>query len=249
MTSFAEICRQLFLLARTADLPRGRDRGAAWERLVFDLLANRMVPVESAPGGFDVCGRSSLSGLTHQLDAVFGSRDAIVIAEWKAYQGAIPKNEVLRFKAASDDYLLGLARCMPRWPVVRVFGGPGRAGIELRRYAALHGIVMLDSWLWPAPVLANEAFGWPGALAGPADADRRLLAWGGRPWQSVMKPLRDGFLVEITPAAARVDSFLRMHQHWSDELWKALSRRRESGSLSFERRRTGADGQGDGLSL
>src|SRR4051794_30649961 len=125
MRSFPEVCRQLFLLARAADLPRTRERGPAWERMVFDLLAGHMIPVESAPGGFQVCGHSSLSGLSHQLDAVFGNRDAVVVAEWKAHRGPIPKNEFLRFKAASDDYLMALARFIPSRPVVRVFGGPG----------------------------------------------------------------------------------------------------------------------------
>ena len=129
---------------------------------------------------------------------------------------------------------------------MRVFGGPGRASYELRRYAALHGIIMLDSSLWPVPVLATDEFAWPVPLAGPPHTDRHLLAWGGRAWQTVMKPLRDGFFVEVAPAAARVDSFLRMHEYWSDELCKALSPRARPSA--FAGSRSGAQEQIDGFS-
>lgn len=246
MRSLPEICRQLFLLARTAVLPHTRGRGSAWERMVFDLLAARMVPVESAPGGFQVCGHSSLSGLSHQLDAVFGGPDAMIVAEWKAHHGPIPKNEFLRFKAASDDYLMALARFAPSRPVVRIFGGPGKATVELRRYAALHGIVMLDSLRWPAPVLASSEFRWPVGTACPGEPDRRLLAWGVRPWQSIMRPVRDGFVIEVAASSARVDAFLRAHEYWSNQLWRALARdtsprtaARDRSDLRFEAQRDG----------
>ncbi len=72
--------------------------------------------IEPQPGGCSFLGRASLSGLAHQVDAVIGCRDVIVIGEWKAYRGTIPKNELLRFKAVSDDYYLSLG---PHSPVGR----------------------------------------------------------------------------------------------------------------------------------
>lgn len=224
MKSFPELCRDVFLLAGTADLPRGRSRGQAWERVVSDYLASRMVATECAPGGLTLMGHTSLSGLGHQIDSVFASDDAIVIAEWKAHQGAVPKNELLRFKAASDDYLTALGGSMPRRPVIRMFGGPGFACERLRRYAALHGIVVIDARRWPAPVLASTAFEWPAPGRCPSDAERRILNWGSRPWQAVMRPVRGGaFFVEGTGPAVRVDRFLRMESYWSDRLWKSAA--------------------------
>src|SRR5262245_27792705 len=217
MKSFPALCRDVFVLAVTADLPQGRSRGQAWEQLVSDHLAAFMVPTECAPGRLTLLGHTSLSGLGHQIDSVFASDDAIVIAEWKAHQGAIPKNELLRFKAASDDYLMALAGSMPRRPVIRVFGGPGLASDRLRRYAAIHGIVIIDARRWPAPVLTSARLVWPAVhdlrLSEP---ERRVLSWGSRPWQSVMRPVRGGvFFVDATAPIVRVDTFLRLEAYWS----------------------------------
>jgi len=182
-----------------------------------------MVPTEYAAGGLTLLGHTSLSGLGHQIDSVFASDDAIVIAEWKAHHGAIPKNELLRFKAASDDYLMALAGSMPRRPVIRVFGGPGFASDRLRRYAALHGIVVIDPRRWPAPVLAStHALGPTARELRLSDTERRVLSWGIRPWQSVMRPVRGGaFFVDATAPIVRVDTFLRVEAYWSDRLWQA----------------------------
>lgn len=191
-----------------------------------DYLASRMVATECASGGLTLLGHTSLSGLGHQIDSVFAGDDAIVIAEWKAHQGPVPKNELLRFKAASDDYLMSLGCSMPRRPVIRVFGGPGVASDRLRRYAALHGIVIIDARRWPAPILASTAFEWPtpGEFC-PTDAERRILSWGCRPWQAVMRPVRGGaFFVEATGPVVRVDRFLRMESYWSERLWHAAER-------------------------
>jgi hypothetical protein len=185
-----------------------------------------MVATECAPGGLTLLGHTSLSGLRHQIDSVFASDEAIVVAEWKAHHGAIPKNELLRFKAASDDYLMALAGSMPRRPVIRVFGGPGFASERIRRYAALHGIVIIDARRWPAPVLASTDVEWPamGGL-GLGDTARRILGWGSRPWQSVMRPVRGGaFFVDATAPIIRVDRFLRLESYWSDRLWLAAQR-------------------------
>lgn len=187
-------------------------------------LARSGVPVESVPGGYRVFGHTSLSGLRHQIDGTFGCTDGLVIGEWKAYKGSIPKNELLRFKAATDDYYAALARSLPDRPVLRVFGGTGRATDDLRRYAALHGITLIDSQLWPAAVLAAENLEWPESDApGPSADERRMLAWLGRPMQSVLRPRRDGsLLIPPDPGAFRIGSCIDLHEHWSARLWDAL---------------------------
>jgi hypothetical protein len=185
-----------------------------------------MVPTECAPGGLTLLGHASVSGLGHQIDSVFGSSDAIVVAEWKAHQGPVPKNELLRFKAASDDYLMALAGSMPRRPVIRVFGGPGFASDRIRRYAALHGIVIIDARRWPAPTLASTHVEWPAVYdVRLSDTERRILSWGSRPWQAVMRPAGGGaFFIDGTAPIVRTDTFLRLESYCSDRLWRAVER-------------------------
>ena len=176
MISFAGLCRDLFLIAQ---LPQGRgSRGHEWECLVQRHLAKRGVRSDVLPGGYSLLGHTSLSGLKHQLDGTIASRDTFVIGEWKAYRGVFPKNELIRFKGVTDDFYLGLRGEQPARPVMRVFGGPGVATRELRRYAAIWGITLIDSDHWPAPVLASDRLTWPSIDSPePTDDDCQRLTW------------------------------------------------------------------------
>ena len=225
MTAFDMLCLELFLLAQQEiGNTHGAARGRIWEEKVSVHLAQRGVPVESVPGGYRVLGFISLSGLLHQIDATVSCSDAIVLAEWKAYSGALPKNDLLRFKAVTDDFYMSFSGAGLSRPVFRVFGGIGSASNDLRRYAALHGIVLIECDRWPLPILACDNFVWPSEpTAGPSVHEREALAWGVRPLQRVMRPLRaGGFLYPAPDTPARVESFLRLHEYWSDHLWAAV---------------------------
>ena len=223
LTRLTDLCRDLFVLAqqKTGDAV-GAARGRVWEDAVRERFAVRGIPVESVPGGCRVLGFMSLSGLPHQVDSTFACSDAIVLAEWKAYGGILPKNELLRFKAATDDYYMAFGAAGLSKPVFRLFGGIGEASHELRRYAALHGIALIERDRWPLPILASSECIWPGNPGGgPSANERRALAWGVRPMQRVLRPHPcGGFLLPRPQSAARVDSFLRLHEHWSDRLWE-----------------------------
>ena len=225
MAKFTDLCLDLFVLAQQqADDAVGSGRGQVWEDAVAERLAGRGIPVESVPGGYRVLGFMSLSGLLHQVDSTLSCLDAIVLAEWKAYRGAWPKNELLRFKAATDDYFMALGAAGLSRPVFRVLGGIGKASYELRRYAALHGIAIIERDRWPLPILASTECIWPGNLAdGPSLNEQEALAWGVRPLQRVLRPHRSGgFLMPRPQSGARVDSILRLHEHWSDRLWEEI---------------------------
>jgi hypothetical protein len=223
MLTFAALCRDLFLLAQDPLPEAGAIRGTAWENRVADHLTLRGLPVEAMPGGCKVFGHASLSGLTHQIDGTIACPDALVVGEWKAHRGAIPKNEILRFKAATDDYFTALAGDIPARPVMRVFGGAGRASRELRGYAALHGITVIDPEHWPAPLLAADHLRWPQRRQPvPPRGDRRALAWLSRPLQQVLQPLAGGaFLIPSAPPGSRVAATLDLQDHWSARLWDA----------------------------
>jgi hypothetical protein len=214
------LCRDLFLLAQLAI--DDADRGARWERRVAAHANSIGMPTETHPGGCSFMGRASLSGLRHQIDAVLGCDDAIVIGEWKAHRGAIAKNELLRFKAVSDDYYLALGTHLPGRPIVRLFGGTGRISADLRRYAALWGIALIDPEWWPSPTLASARTGWPGST-GPSTVDRRQLGWLTRPLQRTLSLQADGsYRLPRPPSRAHIDATVAVHAYWSDELWQQI---------------------------
>jgi hypothetical protein len=215
--------RDFFCLAN-AHLAAGEaGDGRAFERRVERHLAATGVRPVEVFSGVRSLGSQSLSGLYHQVDATCRTREAVVIGEWKAYRGSIPKNDLLRFKAATDDYWL---RQHPyaMAPVIRVFGGTGYVSPALRRYAAQWGICLITPDRWPAPILASETTSWPEAE--PDRLARRYLAWLSRPLNAVCTPQCDGgWLIPTPPTDATIDHFLALHDRWSNELWRRFHRR------------------------
>lgn len=219
---FADLCRDLFVLAQVVDSTLGPGRGWRWEVRIAEALARRGLPVEAVPGGISVHGVLPQSGLRHQTDAAIRCADAYVIGEWKAYVGAVPKNELLRFKAVTDDLYDAMVEQQPQRPVLRLFGVAGAASPELRWYAARHGITLVERSRWPAPVLASANVVWP-AGEGPDQIDRRRLAWLFRSLQEVYPRLPDGSTRLPRPLPKpTVDSLLAVQNRWSDYLWALL---------------------------
>ena len=221
MITLPALCRDIFLLAHIE--PRSR-RGWKWEKMIADYLAMRNVPVEALPGGYTVFGHVSLSTLRHQIDGTIGCADAIVVAEWKAFKGDMPKNELLRFKAASDDYFMALGSNIPNRPLVRLFGGTGHASDKLRAYAYLHGIALIERGRWPAPTLITEnAVRRHQESPRPSAVDRKHLAWTFRPVQSVLIARNNGsFVFPKPPSPAMIKSLDSLHEHWSEALWEEI---------------------------
>lgn len=202
---YADLCRDLYTLAQdvaTDDTTaRGPARGWRWEALIADALAHRGYPVDAVPGGVRVFGAVPASGLRHQTDAALHCVDAHVIGEWKSYTGPVPKNELLRFKAATDDLYDTLGRRLPRQPILRLFGVGGDASPQLRWYAARHGITLVECTRWPAPVLADPDLAWP-VTSAPSATDQRRLSWLSRPLQQVY-PAAAGRLTTTPTTVAR----------------------------------------------
>jgi hypothetical protein len=217
MSGLASLSLDLFLLGH-AHLAAGEaGDGFGLERRIRSHLDLLGLP---HPGGFRVFGRRTLSGLYHQLDEQTACQEALVVGEWKAYRGYIPKNDLLRFKAATDDYwLLGTTRT--GLPVVRIFGGTGKVTEGMRTFAAHSGIILITPDRWPVPALCDSELLWsPGDLEVPGSGDRRTMASLVRPLGHVLCPQADGSW-RIPPLARPADLAARFSvwHHWSEGAW------------------------------
>lgn len=218
MTNLSGLCLDLFLLAH-AHLAAGlAGRGAAFERRVRAHLDGLGLPTAR---GFRVLGRRSMSSLYHQLDEQTACADALVIGEWKAYRGFIPKNDLLRFKAATDDYWLASTSRLSR-PVMRVFGGTGRVTDAMRVYAAQWGIILVTPDAWPIPTLCDHTLVWgAGEMLGPGRPDLRCMSTLVRPLNRVLEPQADGgWRVTPMPQAHEMLVRLEVWRHWSERAWQ-----------------------------
>lgn len=223
MITFTEFLRDIFCLANVHLAAGGAGDGRAFERRIERHLVVRGVRPVKVFSGVRSLGSQSLSGLYHQIDATGTTREAIVIGEWKAYRGSIPKNDLMRFKAVTDDYWLR-QHAFAGAPVMRVFGGTGDVSPALRRYAAQWGICLITPGRWPAPLIASETTAWPDGS--PDRLTRRYLAWLCRPLNAVCSPQPNGSWLIPKPATdATLDHFLALHDRWSDELWRRFDRR------------------------
>jgi hypothetical protein len=221
--TFARLCRDLFLLSHLDLDSWGAARGSRWEQRIADYLSANGVPIEVLPGGYSVFGHASLSGLRHQVDTTLSCSNAFVIAELKAHRGTPPKNELLRFKAVTDDYFMSIARDGPAAPIMRLFCCTGVASEVLRTYAALHGITMIEPSRWPAAVIAGDV-AFSSFLAASLTAyERRRLTWLCRSIQSALVPLPNGGFSIPRPATnAMIQGALLTHDRWSEYFWEHL---------------------------
>ena len=222
--SFAALTLDLFLLGH-AHLAAGQaGEGTQFERRVKEHLQQLGLP---SGGGFRVLGRRSLSGLYHQLDEQTDCGHALVVGEWKAYRGVIPKNDLLRFKAATDDYWMA-TRPSERSPVMRVFGGTGHVTAAMRTYGANAGIVLITPDRWPVPVLCHPGLVWTAAgLEPPSAVDVRSMLTLVRPLNEVLSGQHDGSWrvppsVPAGDVAHRLDIWLR-HSERAWEWWDDAS--------------------------
>lgn len=217
MSSVADLCLDLFLLGHDYLAAGHAGDGAGFEARIRAHLDASGYP---NPAGFRVFGRRSLSGIYHQLDEQTRCTQAVVVGEWKAYTGQIPKNDLLRFKAATDDYWLAPSTRRER-PLVRVFGGTGTVTPAMRVYAAQWGIILITPDRWPIPALTDSNMLWtPGDLPPPAPRDVRALTSITRPLNEILAPLPSGgWRLPAMPTAADLVTRLQLWRSWSDRAW------------------------------
>lgn len=215
--NLAVLSRDLFLLGHAHLEAEESGDGFAFERRVRDYLQINGMRHE---GGFHMFGRHTVSGLHHQLDEQTSCTDALVVGEWKAYKGLIPKNDLLRFKAATDDYWMS-TRPSERAPVFRIFGGTGQVTPAMRIYAAQAGIMLITPDRWPVLTLCDPLLLWlPAGLEPPSAADCRSMLSLVRPLQAVLKPQPDSSW-RVPPATPANDLAPRLAvwEHYSERAW------------------------------
>ncbi len=222
--TLSSLCLDLFLLGH-AHVEAGEvGDGFAFERRVREHLQQLGMP---HAGGFRVFRGSSLSGLYHQLDEQTDCGPALIIGEWKTYHARIPKNDLLRFKSATDDYWMA-TRISERKSVVRVFGGTGQVTPAMCTYAAHAGIVLITPDRWPVPALCDPHLLWgPAGLAPPSAADVRSMLSLVLPLERVLQPQSDRSW-RVPPAVPTGDIAYRLavwrrHSERAWEWWDDLS--------------------------
>lgn len=159
--------------------------GRALEQDVRELLMRLGTRSDHVPGGYTLLGIGSASGLWHQIDFEAQLADAIVVGELKAYRGSLPKNDLLCFAAATDDLFLGATRRAGRVPIVRVLAGTFTVSEAERRYAAMHGIMLVESGVVPAPMLADSRMPRSPDLVPIPDCERAAIGSLVRPMQAI----------------------------------------------------------------
>ena len=193
--------------------------GRGWEQDVRELLVRNRVRSDHVPGGYSLMGIPSASGLWHQLDLEAHLEDAIVIAELKAYRGCLPKGDLLGFVAATNDLYLGLRRAVPRLPVLRAVAGMFTASLGVRTYAAQHGVVLVDPYTVPAPILAAGVLPLRPDLSPPTGDEIGAVSSLVRPMQELVRWTPAGSIQSPAPRPSRDLAFaIRTHVDWSKRL-------------------------------
>lgn len=210
-----KIAWALFRAARGSAAETSVSDGDRWERNVASSLRAAGARVGQLPGTSMPFGFRSMSGLPHQLDLAASVLGALFLLEMKAHRRVVPKNDLLRFVAASEDCYLGLGPYTPSQPLYRVLVSIAPAAASARLYAAVRGVGIIDGALWPAPVLASSRLTWPDGTLPPAPEERAAL-------NELVRPMQADYVVRASSAAVRYASVSRMawavrlQQEWSE---------------------------------
>jgi hypothetical protein len=164
-------------------------------------------------------GVRSASGLSHQLDVAVHLDDAILVAELKAYGGRLPKNDLLKFVAATNDLYSGLGHSVPRLPIYRSIAGTFAVSDGARTYAAQHGVLLIEPSSIPSLILASAAFMPPVNMLQLSPDERFAAATLARPMQLQHAAARTRPASSSPPFVRGAFAFaIRTQSQWSSRL-------------------------------
>lgn len=193
--------------------------GRRLERDVRELMVTRGLRSEQVPGGYSLLGIGSASGLWHQLDLEAHLDDAVLVGELKAHTGRLPKNELLRFVAATDDLYVGSSRRAARTPIWRAIAGTFTSTPAERSFAAIHGVLVVEPSTIPSLLLAAPALALPDELDPLADPERVAVAGLARPMQTLFSSSPRGASRTHIRDAATYRFGIRSQAEWSTRVF------------------------------
>ncbi|MBM4031541.1 MAG: hypothetical protein FJ291_07105 [Planctomycetes bacterium] len=169
----------------------GPQAGRRFEQLFYLVCERRGVSLSEKAGSRTLGGRSSASGLGHEVDAAGRAVQAATMWELKHLSSPLEKNELLIFNGKGIDFLQGGDILTVRSPLLRFLLSAGNIREDCRRFALLWGITVIEPGRFPLPLIYEAvARGASGNLR-PADEDavRLRVPWACRSLQTAVADL------------------------------------------------------------
>lgn len=169
----------------------GAQRGRNFERLFYDLCDRQGVHLSERAGARTVAQSRAASSLPHEVDAATRGVTCITHWELKHLTVPVPKNELLIFNGKGLDFLQGSRPLAARTPVFRFLLSGASARDECRYFAVLWGIMIVEPYRLPLPLLYEAVARGAYACLPPAEVEvvRDRAAWACRPLQKVLREL------------------------------------------------------------
>ena len=209
-----EVAWALFQATRDPAAQAAVSDGDRWERYVASTLRSAGARVGQLPGTCMPFGLRSMSGLPHQVDLAASVPDSVFLLEMKAHRRIVPKNDLLRFAAVSEDCFLGLGPYAPSQPLYRMLVSIAPTSPPARLYAGVRGVGIIDGSMWPAATLASPRLSWPVGTVPPGARERAALAQLVRPMQDDFSLRANGAGVRYA-AAAPIAWAIQLQEEWS----------------------------------
>jgi hypothetical protein len=171
----------------------GPERGRDFERLFYRICDRRGVYLTERAGSRSLAGQRSASGFRHEVDGATRALECITHWELKHLTSELVKNELLVFNGKGMDFLYGSDPLYARVPLRRFLLSGSEVGEESRLYSVQWGIMLIEPYRLPLPLLYEAVA--RGAGCGLSEHDRAavrsLVPWACRSLQLFLKEIND----------------------------------------------------------
>jgi hypothetical protein len=145
-----------FALARFAPPLTG---GLTWQDWAYRMMTSLGSRKTQGPGSLHLFGYPSASGMAHELDAA-GILDVPVVLEAKDQAQGVSKEHVDSFDGRTLDYFEGAVQHGFTSALYRMMWSTKAIDVQVRRYAARRGIILVGPDKVPLPSLLAAASRW-----------------------------------------------------------------------------------------
>lgn len=154
----ADFALDVWLLAKFAPKLAGVTLdGRMWERAVTSLLYRPGFTRRQGPGNLSLFGKSTASGVSHEIDGAADNWRGSIIVECKAVAGGISKSDAAVFHFKVMDYYqnkITTTAVEKWWPILC---GATSSATSARATAISLGLILCDQDRLPLPVLLRAA--------------------------------------------------------------------------------------------